>query len=166
MDLSLRIIGAGTLTAFLAATAGCAKQPARNASLGCDPVFINAQKGNRSELAGPRGDAAERTATTVAGMQLVQASAGGFCVDSGRYPRSVAELEAAQHAGANVTDCAFDPSYLVDGWGRAIKAEWSEHAPRLRSAGPDGQFATADDIISPDSTSGSTAHRPEDLCRE
>lgn len=166
MDLSLRNIWAGALTALLAATVGCAKQPVRNASLGCDPVFINAQRGNPSELAGPRGDAAEKTATTVAGMQLVQASAGGFCVDSGRYPRSVAELEAAQHAGGKVTGCAFDSSYLIDGWGRPIEAEWSEHAPRLRSAGPDGQFATADDIISPDSTSGSTAHRPQDLCRE
>jgi len=166
MDLSLRTAWAGALTAFLAATVGCAKQPVRIAQLGCEPVFISAQRGNRSELAGPPGDAAEKAATTVAGMQLVQAAAGAFCVDSGRYPRNMAELEAARHAGGHITSCAFDASYLTDGWGRTIQVEWGDHAPLLRSAGNDGQLATPDDIVSPDSTSGSTAHRPEILCRE
>lgn len=37
---------------------------------------------------------------------------------------------------------------LLDGWGRAVRYErLSDSAFRLRSAGPDGVFDTADDIV-------------------
>jgi hypothetical protein len=37
---------------------------------------------------------------------------------------------------------------LLDAWGRAIQYEKiSDSAFRLKSAGPDGEFGTADDIV-------------------
>jgi len=41
-----------------------------------------------------------------------------------------------------------DPEYLVDGWGRPIRYRLVRSNYEIRSAGPDGRFRTADDIVS------------------
>lgn len=149
----------------LATVVACATQTQRQRQSACEPVFVTPAGIPSGHLAGSEGEAASINEVTVARMQLVQLAAAAFCVDSGRYPRADAALAAARRTGEHLSRCTFDPSYLVDGWGKQVLAEWSDdRPPRLRSSGRDRIFETGDDILSPDSAPGSVRKDAMAVC--
>jgi hypothetical protein len=67
--------------------------------------------------------------------RIILSSTGG----EGQAPADLAELQRSQPGVA---------SGVIDAWGRTLKYErLSDSGFRLTSAGPDGAFGTADDIV-------------------
>lgn len=100
-----------------------------------------------ADLATRRHFAVERTRGA---LNHVAAAADKFCVVSGRYPRSLSELWAARNRLAPGHPCALaSPGPVRDEWGNKYEYQLVDSVPDIRSAGPDGEFSTSDDIRIP-----------------
>jgi hypothetical protein len=85
---------------------------------------------------------------TQARINLLVFAAARFCLDSSRFPLSLAELVAARPARGRER-CRVDPHTLVDWWGREFWMEVRESKLYIGSLGPDGAAGSPDDILIP-----------------
>lgn len=121
-------------------------------------------------IAPPDADAAMRTMFAVkrsrAALNHVAVAAEKFCVDTGRYPRSLSELWAAGDKLARGHPCALaSPGPVSDEWGNEYEYEFVDSVPRIQSAGPDGEFGTSDDVRIPTTdTEGTERFDAQERC--
>ena len=75
---------------------------------------------------------------TRANLQVVEGIVIAFMSESGDVPSSLAQIQRERSL----------PGGALDGWGRSLKYEkLSDSSFRLTSAGKDGVFGSADDIV-------------------
>ncbi len=75
---------------------------------------------------------------TRANLQVVEGVVVAYMSESGEVPSSLSQLQKQRSL----------PAGALDGWGRSLKYERiSESSFRLTSAGKDGVFGSADDIV-------------------
>jgi hypothetical protein len=71
-------------------------------------------------------------------MRTIALGAESFHLSHGRYPSNFGEMEGC---------CADGECPTIDVWGLAVRYSASEDNYTVHSAGPDGKFGTADDMI-------------------
>ncbi|MGI6599993.1 MAG: type II secretion system protein GspG [Kiritimatiellia bacterium] len=71
-----------------------------------------------------------------------------FKTDHDRFPATLDELLPATNGlGGGALSGYIRPEGLIDSWGQRFNYSVHDNEYELRSAGPDGTFQTADDIV-------------------
>lgn len=94
---------------------------------------------------------------TQARINLIALAAATHCLQfGGEYPLTYTEmLRRASEIPPERAACRLSEDLLDDGWDHPIYYQAMDHRLSVVSAGPDGRFATADDIVLPQ---GGTPH--------
>ncbi len=85
-----------------------------------------------------------RVIATKANIATLKTALTTFNLERGRFPEGLAELTVARDGAGPFLE---NESVPDDAWGRPFRYTVSEGRARVRSAGPDGQFETDDDIV-------------------
>ena len=80
-------------------------------------------------------------------VTVMALAAEQYCVELGRYPSSLGELEVYALRLDPLSDpCRLDSHLLEDEWGTSLRYVLHGETPTIDSAGPDRAFGTSDDI--------------------
>lgn len=83
--------------------------------------------------------------TTQARLDNIAIASEYYCSQKERYPASLTELRDFATASGRTT-CILAADDTLDAWDRRIRFTAGEGAPDVTSPGPDGRFATVDDV--------------------
>lgn len=134
--------------------ASCGRQPWRyttpgNAPAACRQVWVwQMPERNLVERTLEDSRSAD-TLLTQARLNALALAAAAQCLERGSPPRRLTEI-VAEPMDRRADVCTTEPAFLHDAWDTELQYSFEVNRMVVRSAGPDREFLTADDLRLPD----------------